>query len=146
MLFDVFDLCVLAYVEAVSSAVLAGLNSAVVDSATRDNKHVCTFFDMEIVINKLLKSALCKDNGNMHALASARRLDVNINTGLVCFLFNDDVLRGNFVKGITVNTDGICTSGHSLKVCDLTKNIKSYTVKLLLCHYSSPPDANLHAA
>ena len=70
---------------------LTVLNAAIMNAAARDNKDVRALSDMKIVIYRLFDSALCQNDRDMNALALCSRLDVDINTGLVCLLFNYNV-------------------------------------------------------
>ena len=78
-----------------------------VDSTTRNDGNVTVLSNVKIVINKLLQSGLRQQNGNVQTLVFGARLDVNINTRLIVFLYDADVFRVVFSIQITVDAQGI---------------------------------------
>ena len=68
--------------------------ACVVDTAACNDDNVAVFANVEIVVNKLFKTCLSDENGNVYALLLCAGLDVDVNTGQVFLLFDDDVLAG----------------------------------------------------
>ena len=140
MLLDVADARTLTDVEAVNTAVLAALVSAVVNAAACNDGHVTIFADMEIVIHQLLDTCLRHYHGDVHTLVLRVGCDINIDTGKIFLLFNGNMLRGILAVELTVDTQGVRTLGYRVQVCHLTKQFYLNGVKsLLLRHWSRPP-------
>ena len=77
--------------------------SRVVNTAARDDGDVTVLSDVEIVVNDLLQSRLRKQDGNMEALVLRPRLDINIDSRLVLFFYDGNIL--GIVLSVKISVD-----------------------------------------
>ena len=131
MLLYVFDLCALSDIEGVDSAVLAILNTAIMDAASCNYQNISAVLNMKIVINSFAYSALGKNYGDMNALALSTCLDININSGQILFLLNNNIFGGSFIECISINSDRVCALRNTLKIGNLAKKVNFKAVELL---------------
>ena len=68
--------------------------SAIVDTASRNDSYVAILANMEIVVNKLFKTCLSDENGDVNTFLLCAGLDININSRLSVRLgYNIDIRR-----------------------------------------------------
>ena len=109
VLFRVFYMGVLAYIESMNTVMTAVLSAAVVDAAARHNVHIAVFTDVEVIINQLLNTGLGDDDGNVALFTLGPILDADVNAGFAVGLAGDlDVLRGlpAIAAGVLANIEG----------------------------------------
>ena len=54
-------------------------------TTARNNNNVCTFSDVEIVINKVIDISVCYTGRNINRFALCSRFDIYIKSRLICF-------------------------------------------------------------
>ena len=142
VLFHVFELGVLANVEAVNTVVRGFLVAGIVNTTACHDEHVGVLTDIKIVIYKILQSRLGQQHGNIHALVLGAGLDDDIDTGLVRLGHDINVGGGVSCGTLTVGTDVIRALGHDLQIHDLGEKI-FLNGGHALSHYTSPPTITL---
>ena len=109
VLFRVFHMGVLTYIEGVDTVMTAVLPAAVVDAAAGHDVHIAVFTDVEVIVDQFLNTGLGDDDGNVALFALGPILDADVNAGFAVGLAGDlDVLRGlpAVAAGVLANVEG----------------------------------------
>ena len=69
------------------SVMAALITSAIVDSASCYDRHICTVFDIKIIIYKICHSRYTDNNRNINYLAFCFSIDINVYSRFILFLF-----------------------------------------------------------
>ena len=110
VLFYVSDACILFEIERMDTVMLRFVIAAVVDTAACDDSDIGIFTDIEVVVYKIIDTALGDDDRDHDDFVFRARFDDDIDTGFVRFPFDLDVLRRITAAAAAVGTDIIrCT-------------------------------------
>ena len=103
---------------------LTFFTSAVMNTASCHNFHICSLADVKIIINQIIQSRFGADYGYMHVLALCKRLNDYVNTGLVLLGYNFNIFRTVSAHGGTVFSYVIRTYGDVLYSCNGVKDVR----------------------
>ncbi len=130
--------------KGMNAAVFTGLVTAVVNAAACHNRDITVLSNMKVIVHQLFESRLCHQHRNMHTFLFGAGLDENINSRLVLFGDNLNMLCGLPACRFTVCADVVSACGHFMQPRHLhqqcfLKLIHVYT----LLHYVCTQDFRL---
>ena len=117
VLFHVPDSGILPHIEAVNTVMLRVLVAAVVNAAAGNDHHIRAFSDKEVVVHRLLQSALGHHHRNMNTLVFGSGFDPDLQTADFFLGNNLDVGCGLSSGGDAVGTDVVGAFRHFMQVC-----------------------------
>ncbi len=127
VLFRVFYMGVLTYIEGVQTVMAAGLGAAVVDAAARHNVHIAVFTDVEVIIDQFLNTGLGDNDRNVALFTLGSVLDTDIDAGFAVRLAGDlDVFRGLPPVAAGVLSDVERPYGFAHQICDFFQQLPVY--------------------
>lgn len=112
---NVFYFCIFLQIKCVDSLMLGSVHATVVDSASRNDRDICSLPNVKIIVYTFLQSALAQDNRNMNALIDRSRFDNDVNSVLVLFCDNINIGGGVSCSLFSIGTDVIGTFRNLMK-------------------------------
>ena len=92
MLFYIAYICIFFHMESMNTIMAAFVTSAVVDTTSGNDGYICTFCYIKIIVNNVRHSACVNNNRNMNFFAVCFSIDENIDSRLVLFFLDFNML------------------------------------------------------
>ena len=92
MLFYIAYICIFFHMESMNTIMAAFVTSAVVDTTSGNDSYICTFCYIKIIVNNVRHSACVNNNRNMNFFAVCFSIDENIDSRLVLFFLDFNML------------------------------------------------------
>ena len=109
MLLFIMNIGIFSNMEGVNAIVTAFIASAVVDSAACNNIHVCTVFHIKIIVNQVCHAGYAHYNRDENLLSLCLSINKNIDSRLVFFFPDFDVLTVAMTDGNAILAQIVCT-------------------------------------
>ena len=102
MFLHITYVAVFFYVKCVDSIMAAFIATAVVNSTACNNRYICSFFYIKIIINHIGHSCGVYNDRNMYFFSICLTININVDARLILLFLNFDMLAVTVAEGNSI--------------------------------------------